>query len=262
MLKVPGNIHSSHKVVSVSGDARTFVCGDLHGCYDELLQEMHHAGFEKARDQLIVLGDLTHRGIKNYECVKLLAEPWFHSVLGNHDEMMLNAVNPRSDKHFWRVNGGGWFDLLSDEQQEEVQNFCDRYVERLPLSMTLLLPDGSHIGLLHADAPADWHDAVEGRQLRMETLWGRRRIKDKDQTSVANVDLVLVGHTSNNAILRLGNVIYLDTGAGFRNGRLTMVEIGQSIRDFEANLQRRTETDRSSNFPPFTYEPIGNYEMG
>ncbi|MFC4349219.1 metallophosphoesterase [Kordiimonas lipolytica] len=262
MPKLPNNIHPSHRVVSVARDGRTFVCGDLHGCYDELWQEMHQAGFDRARDHLIVLGDLTDRGIKNYECVKLLAEPWFHSVLGNHDEMMLNAVNPRSDKHFWRVNGGGWFDLLSEEQQEEVQYLCDRFVERLPLSMTLLLPDGSHIGLMHADAPTDWHAAVEGHQPRMETLWGRRRIKDKDQTSVANVDLVLVGHTSNNAILRLGNVIYLDTGAGFRNGRLTMVEIGQSLEELEANLQQRIELDRSCNFLPFTYEPIGDYETG
>lgn len=262
MNRLPQTIHSSHKVVFLPNEGRTFVCGDVHGCFDELATEMSRVEFDIACDHLIALGDLTDRGIKNFECVKLLAEPWFRSVLGNHDEMMLNAVNPRSDRHFWRANGGGWYDLLGLEEQEEVQFLCEQFVENLPLSMTLVMPDESLIGLLHADAPSDWHAAVEGRQLRAETLWGRSRIGSRDTATVTNVDRVLVGHTSNNCIVQLGNVIYLDTGAGFRGGRLTMVEIGKSLRDFEQNITHRIELDQNANFPTFTFEPRSDYGVG
>lgn len=262
MDKLQDKISTTHKVIHVSEVGRTYVCGDLHGCYDELMHAMKLVQFDAAKDQLIMLGDITDRGIKNYECVRLLAEPWCLSVLGNHDEMMVNSVNPRSDKEFWRANGGGWFDLLSYEQQEEVQALCEQYVEHLPVSVTLRLPDGSTVGLLHADAPQDWHDTVTGKQQRMEALWGRVRIRNQDKSVVSNVDMVLVGHTSNSNVLQLGNVVYLDTGAGFRNGYLTLLEIGYSLAELKQNIERRIAANRKTSPAKIIFEPIGNYEMG
>ena len=201
MGKLPKTVHASHKIVPITEIGRTFICGDLHGCYDQLKHELKLVSFDEQVDQLILLGDITDRGVKNYECLKLLTQPWRKSILSNHDEMMLNAVNPRSDRHFWRTNGGGWFDLLTLNQQEEVQTLCDLYVAHLPISMTLVLPDGATVGLLHADAPKDWRQVVTGTQQRTAALWGRIRIRDSDCGLVSNVDLVLVGHTSSNNIL-------------------------------------------------------------
>ena len=262
MPATPISVHSSHKIMNLGGNGRTFVCGDLHGCHDELMAEMARVSFDKSIDQLIMLGDITDRGVKNLECLRLLLEPWCHSILGNHDEMMMNAVNPRSDKSYWRANGGGWFDLLDLGEQEEVQFLCEYYVEHLPLSMTLVLPDGTHAGLIHADAPTDWHEAMQGTQARAEALWGRKRIRDGKATLVANVDAVLVGHTSNNTLIKLGNVTYLDTGAGFKNGRLTLLEIGHSLQELEAKIRQQQEADEVATHPDILFEPVGTYPVG
>ncbi|WP_231727332.1 metallophosphoesterase [Kordiimonas lipolytica] len=241
---------------------RAFVVGDLHGSYDELRHELDRVDFNIQQDKLLILGDIVDRGKQCYECVGLLAEPWCYAVLGNHDEMMANSVAPRSEKAFWRANGGGWFDLLSQTKQEEVQAICDRYVERLPISMTLILADGATIGLIHADAPADWHDAMTGKQPRMEALWGRNRIRNQNCRRVANVDLVLAGHTSNRNIVKLGNVRFLDTGSGFKNGYLTVIEVGNSLEELNQNIERQIAQNEARERPDIIFELVGDYPMG
>ncbi|WP_420428686.1 metallophosphoesterase [Kordiimonas sp.] len=189
MRKLPTYIHPSHKVLRRTGHGRTFVCGGLHGCYDELMCELSAVAFDHNKDTLIGLGDLTDRGTRCYECIKLLSEPWFTSILGNHDEMMLNAVNARSDKSFWRANGGGWFDQLSFAEQEEVQFICEQYVEHLPLSMTLILPDGAQVGLIHADTPNNWREAIElGNSLK--ELQGNIALQQQADSMVKRPDIL------------------------------------------------------------------------
>ena len=262
MNQFPKFVHPSHKILKLTGTGRTFVCGDLHGCFDELMHELHLVDFDRAADSLIALGDITDRGLKCFECVQLLTEPWFSSILGNHDEIMMNSVNPRSDKSFWRANGGAWFDLLSFNEQEEVQFICERYVEHLPLSMTLILPDGAHVGLIHGDAPSDWHNAVSGHQARAEALWGRQRIRNGIAANIQNVDIVLVGHTSNNMVTQLGNVIFMDTGAGFKNGRLTMVEVGNSLAELQQNIMIKQCADSVAERLEIQFEQLGSYPKG
>ena len=72
---------------------RLFVCGDIHGCYDELMQQLGLVGFDTGRDRLVALGDLIDRGPKSAEVLALLTEPWFTSIRGNHEELMIQAVN-------------------------------------------------------------------------------------------------------------------------------------------------------------------------
>lgn len=259
MIDFPKNIHPRHKIISTGTKGRTFICGDLHGSYDQLIAEMELAKFQGGSDKILFLGDITDRGIKSYECLKLLKEPWCTSILGNHDEIMLNSVHSRTDRHYWRANGGGWFDELSYPQQEEVRYLCERYVEHIPISITLLLPDGATIGLLHAEPPSDWYDAVTGSQPHMEALWGRIRIRNAVQTTVSNVDLVLVGHTSNNNIVQLGNVVYLDTGAGFKNGNLTMLELGTSLDELKRNIRHKIAAIQKATRPNIVFEAQGNY---
>ena len=259
MVDFVAPIHQSHKIVHLTEAARTFVCGDLHGAYDELTMALELAEFDEAKDLLIILGDITDRGPQCYECLKLLDQPWCTSILGNHDEMMRDGVNPRSDRAFWRANGGGWFDQLDEEQREHVRYLCERRIESLPISMTLVLPDASTVGLIHADAPKDWRHAMDGTQQRMEALWGRTRIRKQDRSIVANIDMVLSGHTSNNNIIKLGNVAFIDTGAGFRNGFLTVIEVGNSLTELTQNIERSISDNTAIKRPDIVFEQVGNY---
>ncbi len=63
---------------------------------------------EHGRD--FVVGDLIDRGPNSMECLRLIKEPWFFSVLGNHEDMMLDVIS-NEFKHGvaqWINNGGDW----------------------------------------------------------------------------------------------------------------------------------------------------------
>lgn len=81
------------KKVQPNLEGRDFVVGDLHGCFDELQKLLDFVKFDGARDRLFSTGDLVDRGPKSYDCLNLLNEKWFYSVLGNHEDLILNNVS-------------------------------------------------------------------------------------------------------------------------------------------------------------------------
>lgn len=80
------------KTVSANIDGRDFVVGDLHGCFDELAKLLVHVKFDPSKDRLFSTGDLIDRGPRSTDCISLLTKKWFHAVLGNHEDLMLNKL--------------------------------------------------------------------------------------------------------------------------------------------------------------------------
>ncbi len=78
--------------VPANVDGRDFVVGDLHGCFDELAKLLKYVNFDPKKDRLFSTGDLIDRGPKPEECLELLNKPWFYSVLGNHEDLMLTKI--------------------------------------------------------------------------------------------------------------------------------------------------------------------------
>lgn len=186
-----------------------YVVGDLHGMHSELMEELEENGFDRGVDRLFAVGDLVDRGPKSLECLRLLREPWFFSVRGNHEDMMMN------DRSNWLRNGGGW---VTDETRAEVLLELMDLMRRLPLQIEVE-GHGFTVGIVHADAPVEWG---EGRVEAM--LWGRERLADarvaravggEGPQDVRGVDYVCVGHTPLHKVTAVGNVLYLDTGACF-----------------------------------------------
>lgn len=65
--------------------SRTIVVGDLHGCYDELMELLESVSFT-ADDRVVCVGDLVTKGPKNREVLDLfMNDPRFRTVIGNHD---------------------------------------------------------------------------------------------------------------------------------------------------------------------------------
>ena len=90
---------------------------------------------------------------------------------------------------------------------------------------------GKLIGVLHADAIAKSWNEYRGDDIRAESIiWGRQRIMHENKTPVADVDVVVVGHTPVDYPIALGNVLYIDTGAVY-NGPLTIFS-AQEVLDF------------------------------
>jgi serine/threonine protein phosphatase 1 len=82
-------------------DGRAFFVGDIHGQYDLLMQALNEKGFSHAEgDTLFCLGDLVDGGTGNEALLALITEPWFFTILGNHEHMMFNATYELTEKTF------------------------------------------------------------------------------------------------------------------------------------------------------------------
>jgi serine/threonine protein phosphatase 1 len=207
-------------------DGRDFVVGDIHGCFSKLEAELADLQFDPACDRLFSVGDLVDRGPDSELAIEWLGKPWFHAVRGNHEQMAIDAASGAMDAGCYIQNGGAWFLALTKPEQRA---FADAF-EALPIGIEVETKVGL-IGVLHADCPFDsWRllaaELSGERAYRVATActWSRERITSKDDSVVAGVAGVFVGHTPVKQPVSLGNVHYIDTGAVFGRA-LTIVQI-------------------------------------
>ena len=216
-----------HKHIKVNTDGRDFVMGDLHGCYEVMMKALKKINFDKEKDRILSVGDLVDRGPDSLKCLKLLREPWFFCVRGNHEDMMINALLHNGDLMLWVYNGGKWH---YDEDAETLKGYAKWIEANVPLCMTVMTKDDKAVGICHAETPTDnWTDAKNyNNQLsegnKHDMIWGRYLIKGRGYEMVKNVDRVYHGHTPTKIPLSIGNMNWIDTGA-FATDIITLVEI-------------------------------------
>jgi len=212
-----------YRKIDAAAWQRLFVVGDLHGCYDLLLDKLARHEFDKRRDLLISVGDLIDRGQENLQCLTLLNEPWFCAVRGNHEQMAIDALQS-GDKGLWLSNGGAWFLFLDEEGQRDAQRLIAGCA-RLPLVIDIPMAD-RHIVVAHADYPLDEYGF--DRQISAEdVLWSRRRITRSQRgrgAPISGATHFFFGHTPLNRIRHYYNQYYIDTGAVF-GGDLSFIEL-------------------------------------
>lgn len=212
---------------------RIFVVGDLHGMAHSLRRLLERAEFDEDRDVLWSLGDLIDRGPYSEDCINLLTEPWFNAIRGNHEQLMLDAIESDTGLYFWLDNGGDWA-FGSDWDSVEVTE----RISALPWAAELETAAGRY-GLVHADVARDtsWSafvdDLIQNRESARETaLWSRISASSSSRgvkaSEVDGIDKVLVGHTIMEKARFWGNRVFLDTGAALvhdQNAALTMLQI-------------------------------------
>lgn len=77
-------------VTDLLRDTRYIIVGDLHGCFDELIELLHKLDFDDEKDCLISCGDLVDRGPKVVELLAYLRSlPRFLAVKGNHEDKFI-----------------------------------------------------------------------------------------------------------------------------------------------------------------------------
>ncbi|HEY1182217.1 MAG TPA: metallophosphoesterase [Rhodocyclaceae bacterium] len=238
---------------------RDWFVGDIHGEYGLLMRALEMADFDEQCDRLISVGDLVDRGPDSARMLMFILEQpkWFHSILGNHELMLAAAIGnaPHGARDVWSYNGGGWVDA------EILTEVVTGILAKLPLAIELILTDGRKAGVIHAELPPEYtwaqiasrhitlDDAMrQGDKLIGSLLWGRRRIKSalrvrrsvkattvplydrikalEDLQPVSDLDLLIMGHTqlSPRLPLRVGNLQWIDTGAGYPRGVLSLVD--------------------------------------
>ena len=80
-----------HRVITEEelGGRNLLIVGDVHGCYDELVELLDQCNGRDPRLCVIFVGDLMNKGPKSVEVVQLVREMKAYSVRGNHDEVSL-----------------------------------------------------------------------------------------------------------------------------------------------------------------------------
>src|SRR3989338_2025090 len=71
---------------------KTFVIGDIHGCYNELIELLQQMNVEE-NDLVISLGDILDRGPKSFEVYNFFrSRKNAHVLMGNHERKHLNGM--------------------------------------------------------------------------------------------------------------------------------------------------------------------------
>lgn len=218
--------------VNDSSYRRVIVIGDVHGCFDKLINLWQKLEVTDS-DKIILLGDYVDRGAQVAEMFKWLLEhkdkPNFVFLRGNHEQMFSDVFNKRLDKITWLFNGGKTTLQGLIKLKAEDRSYIERvltFIENLPLyhSMTI---GGRQFVFVHAGI--DSHVPLE-KQSAETLIWSRNF--DYDGSSV-----VVNGHSPVQAfsifgvqdnprpVLFNGNRLFMDTGSYLRNGKISAVDI-------------------------------------
>lgn len=237
--------------IAANSKGRDFVIGDLHGSRSALEELMEKVRFEPTQDRVLCVGDLTDRGPESIECLQLLKEPWFHCVLGNHDENTIQALDSHlqvpwadlQDREPWTflaVNGGQW--LCEESAHPKNRKVL---LEILPLlrklPRILIVGEGTErFHLVHAAAAKDSNKLSLFSDERIDkALSGEKPIKDPDILNNfrdlaklgednqrespelnlrfaihAGLSKTFCGHSSLAHPIKILSHIHIDTGAG------------------------------------------------
>lgn len=217
------------KIKSLNFDEgkRVLYVGDLHGCYDLLMEKLYSLNFNKEEDILVCTGDLIDRGKQNLECLELLNEPWFYSVMGNHEYMAYEALlNPKDKRDLWLSNGGWWyFDYVGTDDLSYLNDLI-RCAGALPHILEVNT-GAKKVVVCHAGYPTNDYpsDDVSIRDI----IWNRERFEEwsdwRTETYITGADLFVFGHTPVTRPTLMANQWYIDTGAVFPDGLLTIKEL-------------------------------------
>ncbi len=218
---------------------RDFVVGDLHGMFSVLEVLLEKLDFDPVKDRVFSVGDLIDRGPESYRVLEFLHKPWFHSVRGNHEMMLINAKSSKAVYRSWTEhNGGSWWEDIEAAQRNKIYE-C---LKQLPIVFEVSCDTGN-IGIVHADVPVglSWLDIIHAIQhdeeVQYYVMWSRDRYKyiqvTKETLAVDGIDLLVVGHTPVAKPLHIENLFYIDTGATFIQdedlGYLTLLQIHPRI---------------------------------
>jgi serine/threonine protein phosphatase 1 len=214
---------------------RTLVIGDIHGGYKAMMQVLERANFNLQEDTLIGLGDYADGWPEVFETIEYLRNlPNFISVLGNHDDWLLDYLTAGNTPFIWTSQGGtvsiksyaGVSQELKEAHREFLQSFPYYYITNDKLFIhggPTPVENGVRI------------DLISGYDM----MWSRELFKDVAYSVFYNKDIgiktdpfkeIYIGHTTTQMVqpdftpVSKYGIYMLDQGAGW-NGKLTVMDI-------------------------------------
>jgi serine/threonine protein phosphatase 1 len=203
---------------------RIFFTTDLHGHYDLLHEQLNLVAFDSSVDILIIGGDMCDRGPDSAHVLDYLNEPWVYCIRGNHEELLIGAVEENFEGPSTNCligNGGIWVGSVSEELMKAIYESF----KSLPLAIELLTPTET-IGIVHAQCPYNnWDEFKKMTDAELDfngaatAQWARTNYDKQADIQVKGVDRLLVGHspTRSGDVELYGNTWFCDLGSFFRD---------------------------------------------
>lgn len=232
---------------------RRFVIGDIHGNLKALLQLFERSGFDPKVDIAYFLGDVVDGYGGDWDCIELLMQYRVVNLLGNHDSLFIkNLKEGRPDKLMERTLESfeekigtidHWMDL-----PEHIRRFFDNgkyYLELYPTEKEqrfykkadrILLFHGGfnrHYKLTEQPQTPRGNIFNWDRDLWLSALGYEQMDTDYPYKSCEVYNRIYIGHTPTLYVndkdefihLHGARVINVDTGGGFAEGRVCMLNI-------------------------------------
>lgn len=186
-----------------------YVVGDIHGQYEKLMTQLSQMSFDFRRDRLFSTGDLIDRGPHSERCIQLLEEPWFFSVIGNHEYHLLEGG---SNLLITEGMGNHWQFKYSDNYPF-LKEIRDLIISHQSLYITLNIGK-CVVGIVHACPPRFWpksDESVLNENGLIEAIWSRPLSNRHLLRDTKGADFVICGHSNVGSIKVLGKTIFIDT---------------------------------------------------
>lgn len=201
--------------------SRLIAIGDIHGC-DRALDELLAWVLPTPDDIVVTLGDYVDRGPNTKgvidRLIQLGSQTQLVSLIGNHEEMMLDVITGDKSHHSWLRYGGvetldsygfnGDLNFLPERHIQFFDNLGDYF-------------ETEDFFFAHANYDADL--PLDG-QFPDALRW--RSLHESMPPPHANGKVAIVGHTAaaDGEILNAGHLICIDTGC-YNGGYLTALEL-------------------------------------
>ena len=198
---------------------RIIAVGDIHGCVkalDALLERIE----PEESDMMVFLGDYIDRGPDSAAVVdrllKLDQECTVIPLIGNHEVMMLTALEQPSEIHFWLQCGG---QATVDSYGGDLSEIPFSHVEYL--RSCRLFHEIDDFFFVHANYLPD---APLARQPHHTLLW--EHLTQSVPPRHLSGKIAVVGHTPqlNGEVLNLEHILCIDTYC-YGNGWLTGLDV-------------------------------------
>lgn len=210
---------------------RIIVVADIHGNDDKFRQALKSVSLKKT-DKLILLGDLIDRGKnskKVLDTLLLLKNNGFENITyirGNHEQMLLDAIDNEEKEYIWIKNGG----------DETLKSFRINFAKEIPLVYKKLLESSTffyeleNYFFVHAGLNFELENPLKDTNSMM---WIRDISFEMYKKSSFSSKIIIHGHTpiQQNQIrenFEINNIINLDNGVYIKKehfGKLTIADL-------------------------------------
>ncbi|XP_067140371.1 bis(5'-nucleosyl)-tetraphosphatase PrpE [asymmetrical]-like [Centruroides vittatus] len=219
-LKYPPVLHQTITQESIKKFNEVFVIGDVHGCYDEMMELLQNANALHDSTLKIFVGDIVNKGPKNLEVLTTLRTMTSSLIVrGNHDEVVLREYNKLNDPSYVIPPRNLWI--------KDIPKIDIDFLNNLPY--TLSIPSLNviivHAGLvpnlpLHCHHP---RDLVTMRNLKLGDYYGSKLEPTSKNTGEPWASLwtgpehVYFGHDAKRMLQQYPHATGIDTGCVYGN---------------------------------------------